>query len=788
MLQEEGGCLMKRYSPTYKQGLTSEQVALRKKEGLVNVTELNNTKSYKQIIYDNIVTLFNFINLVLAILIFLTGSYRNLLFLGVALSNIVIGIFQETRAKRILDNISLIVSMKICAIRNGKECMIPVDEVVLDDILKVKSGSQIVADSIVVSGELEVDESLLTGESDIEIKKAGDFLYSGSFVVGSYGYIKVEKVGEDCYASDLIKNVKKFNKYPSELRDSLNKIIKYIGIAIIPMGIALFMKDYVFLDVSFNDAILGASAALIGMIPEGLVILTSIALAVGSINLAKHKTLVQELYCLETLARVDVLCLDKTGTITEGKMEVDKIIPIQEENFDEIIGNMISHLCDDNATFHALKERYTVCHTKKMIKTIPFNSKKKYSGVIFEEAAYFMGAYEFLKGSKNEKEAAIERKYAQEGYRVLTLVKSNKTKEEEIVNDNEVIGFILLLDKVRDSAKETLEYFMQQGVDVKVISGDHPLTVSQVSKRAGLKDYDKYVDASLLTNYDEIKEAVKKYSIFGRVTPVQKKEMIQALKEENHIVGMSGDGVNDVLAFKEADVSIAMASGSDVAKASANLVLLDCNFDALPYVLYEGRRVINNIQRVATLFLTKTIFSFFISILSLIMVSEYPFVPIHLTFVSTLTIGVPAFLMALEPNRNRVEKYFLENVLKISLPAAVSVLVCILYVYLMAIVFAFNEEIVTQLSLIVISINGVLVLWKVAYPFTLLRFIVFVVMSIGILLGLAFGGNILLFNKIYFSNIGFHIAIVTIILISISNIGSKTVNEVYKRKFRKEHV
>lgn len=777
---------MERYSPTYKQGLTEEQVSIRKKEGLVNVTELNNTKTYKQIIHDNIVTMFNFINVVLAILIFLTGSYRNLLFLGVVISNIIIGTVQEIRSKRILDTISLIVSMKVCAIRDGKERKIAVDDVVLDDILKVKSGSQIVADSVVVSGELEVDESLLTGESDIEIKKEGDFLYSGSFVVGSCGYIKVEKVGEDSYASRLIKDVKKFNKYPSELRDNLNKIIKYIGIAIIPMGIALFVKDYVFIGTTFDDSILKTSAALIGMIPEGLVILTSVALAVGTIHLAKHKTLVQELYCLETLARVDVLCLDKTGTITEGKMEVEKIIPIQNEDFNDIMGNILYHLKDDNATFNALKEEYDMCHTRKMIKCIPFNSKKKYSGVIFEDVSYFIGAYEFLKEDKNEKEMQIEKQYAIEGYRVLTLIKSNKLSEEEVLKENEVIGFILLVDKVRDSASETLKYFMEQGVDVKVISGDHPITVSQVSKRAGLKEYDKYVDASSLSTYEEIQEAVKIYSIFGRVTPIQKKQMIQALKEEKHIVGMSGDGVNDVLAFKEADVSIAMASGSDVAKASANLVLLDSNFDALPYVLYEGRRVINNIQRVATLFLTKTLFSFMISILSLIVVSEYPFIPIHLTFVSTLTIGVPAFLMALEPNRNRVEKYFLENVLKISFPAAVSVVLCILYVYMMALPFNFNDQMITQLSLIVICINGVLVLWKVAYPFTTLRFIVFILMSAGIVLGLVFGDNLLSFEKIYFSNIGVHIAVFTIILISVSNLGSKIVNIIYTRKARKE--
>lgn len=773
---------MERYIVDHNEGLSLAQVSQRKKEGLCNQCDNTNTKTYAQIFHDNIFTLFNLINAILAGFIMLTGSFRNLLFLGVVFSNIILGTFQEIRAKRTLDKISLIVAMKVCVIREGKKQWIAMDEVVLDDIIFVKSGSQIIADSIVVHSELEVDESLLTGESDSIIKKEGDFLYSGSFVVGSSAYTRVEKVGSENFAAQMVKDAKKQMRHPSQLRDSLNNIIKYIGVAIIPLGLLLFVKHYFIAQESIQTSILSISAALIGMIPEGLVILTSIALAVGTIHLAKHKTLVQELFCLETLARVDVLCLDKTGTITEGKMEVDHFHALQTFDEKEVFGNLMRVLQDDNATITAMSEYYeqkTSLHEEKIIS---FTSKKKYSGVVFAEKTYFMGAYEFLVKERKKEHVAMMETFASQGYRVITLVQSDEKEEEKVIANNEVIGFLLLLDKIRDSANATLQYFRAQGVAIKVISGDHPISVSQVAKRAGLEGYEHYVDATTLYTDVDIKAAVRKYNVFGRVTPKQKKAMIMALKEEGHIVGMSGDGVNDVLAFKEANISIAMASGSDVAKASANLVLLDSNFDALPYVLYEGRRVINNVQRVATLFLTKTIFSILLSLLTLLVAFRYPFIPIHLTFVSTLTIGIPAFFLAIEPNRNRVEKNFIEQVLKISLPAAISVIACILYIYISSLFVPMSDDLISQLALIVISINGLIVLTKVAKPYTKLRVVLVVLIYALVINGLLFGGRFFAFCAIDFMQTWYHIVVFVGILLSVSWLGKRIVENYYEQK------
>lgn len=775
---------MERFSSNYKNGLTKEQIEKRIQEGLVNKIDNEHTKTYKQIFKDNLFTLFNLINAVLAILIIFTGNYKNLMFLGVVLSNILIGTIQEIRAKKTLDKISLIVNATVCVIRDKKEMMVSLNDIVLDDIIKLKMGSQIVADCILIEGELEVDESLLTGESDVVIKHVKDFLYSGSFVVGSLAYARVENVGNDNYATQMVKDAKKFQRYPSELRDTLNKIIKYIGIAIIPLGLLLFSKQYFWLHQDLNASILSTSAALIGMIPEGLVILTSIALAVGTIHLAKHKTLVQELFCLETLARVDVLCLDKTGTITEGRMLVDAYHSIEDVNEYEILGNLIHGLSDDNATINALKDKYEECDSFKVIKTISFNSKKKYSGVIFEDHSYFIGAYEFLVKDKKEEHLKWIEQFASQGYRVITLIESDEKEEHSIIENNRVLGFLLLLDKIRESANTTLAYFREQDVDIKVISGDHPLTVSQVAKRAGLNGYEHYIDATTLNSEEEIENAVKNYNVFGRVSPQQKKQMIVALKKQGHTVGMSGDGVNDVLAFKEANVSIAMASGSDIAKSSANLVLLDSDFKSLPHVLFEGRRVINNIQRVATLFLTKTIFSFILALLTLLVSFKYPFIPIHLTFVSSLTIGIPAFFLALEPNRNRVEKNFLENVMRISLPAAISVIICIGYIYVSSYHSHLNSYEISQLALIIISMNGLIVLTKVAKPYTKLRIIIVVLVYIAIINGLIFGSFLFEFPPIKFTDLWLQIIICVLILLSISALGNKIVDAFYNRKHK----
>ncbi|MDF9824223.1 cation-transporting ATPase E [Breznakia sp. PF5-3] len=719
---------MKRYKPDTTCGLTSEQVKERIKQGLVNVTSMNKTKSYKQIIFDNLFTLFNFVNIVLALIILPTGSYRNLLFLGVVVSNFVIGTFQEIRAKRTLDQIAVVVCLKAMVIRDGKVDEVAVEDVVLDDLIQLKTGNQIVSDSIVREGILEVDESLLSGESKVIVKQVGDFLYSGSFVVSGEAIVQVDRVGDDNYAAKITSDAKQFQRYPSELRDSLNKIIKIIGIIIIPLGSLMFIQSHFFNGNSYSDTVLNMAAALIGMIPEGLVILTSIALTVGTINLARHKTLVQELYCLETLARVDTLCLDKTGTITEGKMEVKEVVVLSDDDIDEIMGNYVRSMSDDNATFLALRNHFEEINTFEFISKKPFSSKRKYSGAVFTCATYVLGAFEFVCNHPEKYQSIID-DFSEQGYRVIVLAKSNKTIEEALPDDLEVIAVIALADKIRDNAKETLAYFDEQGVTIKVISGDNPLTVSKVAKRAGVKQSQKYLNASQLTNV-EITKQVEECAVFGRVSPEQKKMMVKALKEHKHIVGMTGDGVNDVLAFKEANISIAMASGSDVAKASANLVLLDNNFDALPYVLNEGRRVINNVEKVATLFLTKTIFSLILAFLVLIVNVDYPFIPIQLTIVSSLTIGFPAFVLALEPNHDRVKGAFLENIMKVSLPAALSVIIAIIYVMVLFKCKHIDMTISRQLAFLTISLNGLIVLAKVARPFSKLRLALFISMSV----------------------------------------------------------
>ena len=681
---------MKKY-----QGLTEAEVKAAILNGDINNAELTKTKSYQQIFKDNIFTLFNLINFILALLIFSTGSYRNMLFMGVVFSNMFIGIYQEIKAKRTLDRISLIVSSKVKVIRNYIEQDININEVVLNDLMILKSGDQIVSDAVVIDGSIETDESLLTGESHTIKKNINDELFSGSFVCSGLAIARVNRVGNNNYAAKITKNARKYSKYPSEIRDTLDKIIQYIGIVIIPLGLALFCKQYFLMNNDLTTTILNVAAALIGMIPEGLVILTSIALAVGVIHLSKHKTLVQELYCIETLARVDVLCLDKTGTITEGIMVCEKYEPINNCDEKYILGNLMYALKDDNPTINALKNEYLSSSDMEIINTIAFNSERKYSGVNFKEGSYVIGAYEFIfKNDLSYMDKVNE--YAKCGKRVICLASAEYVSETEISNPV-LLGIIVLADKIRSSAIRTFNYLKKQNVDIKIISGDNPITVSEVAKRAQINNYDKYVDASLL-NDNEIKDALLKYSVFGRVSPSQKELMIKGLKELGHTVGMSGDGVNDVLAFKEADVSIAMASGADIAKNSANLVLLDSNFDALPYVLNEGRRVINNIQKVATLFLTKTMYSCILSILLVILPFGYPFIPIQLTYISSLTIGIPSFILALEPNHTRVSGHFFDNVIKVSLPAALGFICSLNFIFLMAYINNYSQDVITTLA------------------------------------------------------------------------------------------
>lgn len=653
-------------------GLTSKEVMQRINSGKINTVDNHITKSYKQIFLNNTITFFNILNASLLALVIFVGSYKNTLFILVIIINTIAGIYQEIKAKRTLDKLSILTASHVEVIRDNELKEIEIDQIVLDDYIVLTNGSQIPTDSILIDGHMETNESLLTGESDPVLKQKGDNLYSGSFITSGKGICKVIHVGDDNYMNQITKEAKRLKKHNSQLNQSLNKILKYVSIIILPIGGLLFLKQFFYGHQSFTSSVVSTVAAVLGMIPEGLVLLTSVALTLSILRLAKQKTLVQELFCIETLARVDVLCLDKTGTITEGTMKVEFDVKMSNVDISEIIGNLMHSLTDVNVTAQALKEYYPVKDNFDPYFVIPFSSDRKYSGSSYRDrGTYYIGAYQFLfpKGHDDIEEKCID--YASDGYRILVLAHCQEVMtNESLPSDLTPLGIVILSDVIRSDAKETLAYFDDQGVDIKVISGDDPITVSSIAKRAGLKNAHYYVDASKLQTTEDIENALEKYSVFGRVSPQQKKEMVIALKKHGHTVAMTGDGVNDVLAFKEADCSIAMASGSDAAKNAANLVLLNNNFDAMPHIVDEGRRVINNITMSASMFLIKTIFSALIAISTIFFGQAYPFEPIQLSLISACGVGIPTFFLTYESNFARVDGNFLETVLEKSFPSA----------------------------------------------------------------------------------------------------------------------
>lgn len=716
---------IKRYSPKINEGLNTEQIEERKAKNLVNFDTTIPTKSIKSIICSNFFTIFNLINLLLAIAVFLVHEYRNMLFIGLVIINTAISTIQEIHSKRVIDKLSLISSNKVKCQRNGKEEIIQTNEIVLDDILLFEAGNQIVTDSILLEGEIEVNESFVTGEADPVIKKVGDMILSGSFVVSGKGKAKVEHIGEDNFTSKISKETRYIKKIKSEIMTSLNKIIKTVSVIIIPIGALLFIGQLNIEGAMVKDAVVHTVAAIIGMIPEGLVLLTSTVLAVSVIRLSKSNVLVQELFCIETLARVNVLCLDKTGTITEGKMEVNKMIPIntKEDTLKEILTQIAFASEDNNATILALKEKFVAQKQNwKIQKRIPFSSDKKWSGIEFQEKGlYVMGAPEFILKEKQENIRQEIQKYTSD-YRVLLVAKVQKIGGgNELLGEIQVLGLVLITDKLRKNATETLNYFKQQGVDIRIISGDNPITVSKIAKRAGVEQAEKFIDCSTLTTEEEIKEAVKKYKVFGRVTPIQKKQIVSALKELGNSVAMTGDGVNDIIALKEADCSIAMAEGSDAARNVSQLVLLDSNFASMPKIVAEGRRTINNLERSASLFLSKTIYSTFLAILFIITSAPYPFMPIQLSLIGLVCIGIPSFVLALEPNKERVKGKFIGNVISKSIPTGLTVILNIMITLGMYKIYHLPEEIYATICVILTVFTGFMLLIKISRPFNVLR-------------------------------------------------------------------
>lgn len=685
-------------------GLTDEQVNERIEQGKVNADENPNTRTYKQIVRENTLTFFNFLNLVLLILVLMVGSYKNAFFVGIIIINTLIGIAQEIRAKKTIDKLAILTAKKSIVIREGKKWTVPTEDLVLDDLVCLKTGDQVPADAKVLEGSVEVNESLLTGESDNLPKNVGDELFSGSFVTSGEACCQIIHVGKDNYAAQITSEAKEFKRHNSELKNSLNAILKVISIIIVPLGALLFYKQYYVVGNTFKDSIVSMVAGVLGMIPEGLVLLTSVALTLGALVLANKKTLVQELYCIETLARVDTLCLDKTGTITEGTMCVERVEPWSEasenKDTDEIptededepdlheIENMMANLMyvlkDQNATIDALRKRFPAKSSMTLEHIIPFSSDRKYSGAVFEDnGTYLMGAVQFLFPEGREDILDVCQNYAEEGLRVLVLAHSTQMAEETELPENlEPAALLLLTDVIREEAPDTLQFFDSQEVDLKVISGDDPVTVSAIAKRAGLKNAENYVDATTLETEEQLEEAVAKYSVFGRVTPQQKKEMVQALQKQGHTVAMTGDGVNDVLALKEADCSIAMAQGSDAAKNIANVVLLDSNFASMPHIVNQGRRVVNNIRTAASMFLIKTMFSVMLSLLTIFFGNAYPFEPIQMSLISACAVGIPTFLLAQENNYDKIDHTFLRHVFLNAFPAALTITSCVFAVML----------------------------------------------------------------------------------------------------------
>ena len=695
-------------------GLTDEQVNARIAEGKVNADENPNTRTYKQIVRENTLTFFNFLNLVLLVLVLLVGSYKNAFFVCIIIINTLIGIAQEIRAKKTIDKLAILTARKSVVIREGQKWTVPTEELVLDDVVCLKTGDQVPADARILEGSLEVNESLLTGESDNLPKNEGDELFSGSFVTSGEACCQIIHVGKDNYAAQITSEAKEFKRHNSELKNSLNAILKVISIIIVPLGALLFYKQYYIVGDTFRDSVVSMVAGVLGMIPEGLVLLTSVALTLGALVLANKKTLVQELYCIETLARVDTLCLDKTGTITEGTMCVERVEPYVNtgrvetaatesesaesteaeeqvqtdsafmEEIDVIMGNMMYVLKDQNATIDALRKRFPAKQDMTSEHVIPFSSDRKYSGAVFEEkGTYLMGAAQFLFPEDNEELTEKCQAYAEEGLRVLVLAHSSQNAEgTELPEGLEPLALMLLTDVIREEAPDTLAFFDSQEVDLKVISGDDPVTVAAIARRAGLKNADSYVDATTLTTEEELQDAVAQYSVFGRVTPQQKKAMVQALQSQGHTVAMTGDGVNDVLALKEADCSIAMAQGSDAAKNIANVVLLDSNFASMPHIVNQGRRVVNNIRTAASMFLIKTMFSVMLSLLTIFFGNAYPFEPIQMSLISACAVGIPTFLLAQENNYEKIDHTFLRHVFINAFPAAITITFCVFAVML----------------------------------------------------------------------------------------------------------
>ena len=709
-----------------EQGLSLHQVKERQQHGWANDPVESPTKTVGEIVRENVCTFFNFIFVVLAALLIAVGSFEDMLFLLIAAANTGIGIFQQLRSKQTIDKLNLLAAPRANVVREGNLISVPSAQLVRDDVAELSSGDQIPADATVLSGQIQVNEALITGEADAITKAPGDELLSGSFVVSGRCRARLDRVGAESYAARLTTEAKKdVTVGKSEMMSSLDKLIRIIGILLVPIGVALFVKEFVFLERTAQEAVISMVAALIGMIPEGLYLLTSVALAVSMLRLARGKVLAQDMNCIETLARVDVLCVDKTGTITEPHMEVGEVVYLDEEKYAETVvtetlNAFYQSMEADNDTARAMQQKF---HGKSLwhaAQTIPFTSATKWSGAVFPgHGSFVVGAPEFIMGNRYADLKEAVDPWSEKGYRVLLAAEYDGVPDQKGLDPRRVspMALIALSNRIRPAAPKTFRYFAEQGVAVKVISGDNPVTVAEVARQAEISGAEKYVDAATLQSDADFDRAVREYTVFGRVTPNQKRKLVRALQKQGHTVAMTGDGVNDVLALKDADCGIAMASGSDAACHAAQLVLLNSDFSAMPKVVAEGRRVINNIQRAAALYLVKNIFSFLLAVISLFATFPYPVTPLQLSFLSAITIGVPSFFLALEPNHSLVKGKFLANVFRSALPGGLTDLIVVLGVEAFYLVFGFAESELSTMSAILLVVIGILVLYEVCKPF-----------------------------------------------------------------------
>lgn len=714
------------------QGLSTHEVEERKKAGLVNTSPEKITKSTGEIFKDNIFTLFNLFNVLIAIALISVGAYSNCFFILIIAVNTAIGIFQELRAKKMVEELSILTLPTALVVRDGKKQTIPLEEVVKDDILLLTSGDQIGTDSILQAGSLEVNESMLTGESDLILKQAGDFLYSGSFVVSGKAAAKVENVGSDNYAAKMAHEVKKFRRIHSELLTSMQKVTKFTGFLIVPLGIILLCQALFSRHMDLNPAVVSTSAALLGMLPKGFVLLISINLAVGIQKLAKKKVLVQELYALETLAHVDVLCLDKTGTLTEGKMKVEDIIAFSDdgkETFNEYIPSFLAHTDDVNATFLAMNDYFTKEAKYSLTSKVPFASERKWSSVTFaDNGSIVIGAPERL--LTGEAPDFIKKETAK-GRRVLVAGYTQEVLSSDSTPVVTPLVAIVIADAIRSNAIETLSYFEEEGVALKIISGDTVDTVSALAKQVGFSNAESCVDCSAISSDEEMSKAALEYSVFGRVSPNQKKIIVQALQKDGHTVAMTGDGVNDLLALREADCSIAIAEGSDAAKQISQLVLTDSNFASLPSVLAEGRRVVNNVTRLACVFFVKTVYSILLSIVCIILNIPFPFIPIQITLIDLAIEGYPNFFLGFEPDNRKVTGKFIPSVFSRAVPIAISFVAMFLCVTFMAPSFSIDSAQISLLLYGLVSAAGIIAVFKSCIPFNALRVFLVSTMTVG---------------------------------------------------------